>query len=224
MMMSEALKLRYNITEWERWGLNYVGIPKCGNTMFKWYLLGCPPIQNMADSNAEIHQEHRARYITPEQANANGYRTVALIRNPLERVFSMWRDFHGKRNGLLGQRDMNLYEFIEKVVVPSDDTENTNVHLRSMHYFIKDIKNPWLILLDDINHQEGEELRELFGVDKFESVNTTEHMHSDEGLENAPDTWTAIRNFEIEDMITTRYPEDWELYKKLKLPPSFRAC
>ena len=212
MMMSEALKLKHNITEWERWELNYVGIPKCGNTMFKWYLLGCPTIKVLGDSNAEIHQEHRARYITPEQANANGFQTVALIRNPLERVFSMWKDFHGKRNGLLGQRDMSFYDFVTQVVVPSDDTENTNVHLRSMHYFIKDIKNPTLVLIDDLNYQDGLWLRKMFGIDKFEKLHTTQELQA------------PTEDTEIGALIIKRYPEDWELYKKLKLPPSFRAC
>ena len=144
----------------------------------KYYLLGQPKVVDLHDSNAEIHQEHRARYITPEQANQNDFQTFTIIRNPIDRVRSMWRDFHGKRNGLLGQRDMSFEDFVDKVIVPSDDTENTNVHLRSMHYFIKDIKNPTLVLLDDLNYQDGLWLREMFGIDKFEKLHTTQELQA----------------------------------------------
>lgn len=206
-----SLKLKYNITEWPQWKLNYVGIPKCGNTMMKWYLLGQPPVVSLLDSNAELHREQDAKYITPAQANANGYRTFALIRNPLERVFSMWKDFHGKRDGLLGQRGMTFYDFVTQVVVSSDDTENTNVHLRSMHYFIKDIKEPWLIPLECINEYEGSELRKMFGIDSFQKLHTTKKLQA------------PTEDTEIGALIIKRYPEDWKLYKNAMLPPSFRA-
>jgi hypothetical protein len=201
-----SLKLKHNITEWPRWKLNFVGIPKCGNTMMKYDLLGQPNVVDLHDSNADLHQEHRARYITPEEANQNDFQTFTIIRNPIDRVKSMWRDFHGKRNGLLGQRDMTFEDFVDKVIVPSDDSENTNVHLRSMHYFIKDIDVIKLVDLAEINYGEGEWLHKILGTDTFESLNTTEELPVDRW------GYSYEKNLEIARKIVDRYPKDWNLY------------
>lgn len=138
--MSEELKLAQNISKWPEHKVNYWGITKCGNTSIKWSLLGETKLDdhviNTDSHNRWVHRATQADYINSTHALSNGYVNFATVRNPYLRAESMWRDFCIKRPNLLpSYGNLSFAQFINKLIL-TDDSVNTNVHLRSQCYSI----------------------------------------------------------------------------------------
>lgn len=136
-MNQEKIKLTYNISTWEKLGVNFWGIPKVGNTSIK-YLLHYKsgnPMQPDDDKNQWVHHIKNTSYITPEQAESNGYKNVAVIRNPYDRFMSMWKDVKRRRR-LFGIKNCDIIEDLVKILEETKDKKR-NIHFRSQCYFLK---------------------------------------------------------------------------------------
>jgi hypothetical protein len=135
-MSQEHIKLKYGISEWKEFSLNFWNIPKCGSTAVKAALLKKHSL-SPTDVSQQLHSTDLATYITSDQARINGNLNFAVIRHPHDRVISMYKDF-GLRRPVKGHKKKLLSSFdyfLDKVVVPSKD-KTCNVHFRSASSYI----------------------------------------------------------------------------------------
>ena len=156
--MSKALKKAFNITQWNDLGLNYWGIPKCGNTSVKYALLEKVNIANSDHSDTQqwVHNLDIAEYISRETAKKNGNANFATIRNPYERVKSLYKDFGIRRADTKIMKDVESHRlkdldyFLEHYIKQSTDANN--IHLRSLSYFLVKDGNVLIDNVIDINN------------------------------------------------------------------------
>lgn len=196
-----SLKLKYNITSWSEFKLNYWGITKVGNTSMK-YALQQHDIEhdNHDDANAWIHKEDLATYIDKQTALTNGYTNFSIIRDPYDRFYSLYDDFMNKRHGMLGVRDMSFEDFAE-YVSKTDDSFSTNVHIRSQFSFLS--LNNKLVVGCLLN------LNNIPAIENFVKTHSEidinfPHLHS--GVDTKVE-WTD----NIRELIKKRYEKDFEL-------------
>lgn len=200
--MSKALKKAFNISQWNELGLNYWGIPKCGNTSVKYALL--EKVNRVKDDSSEtqqwVHGLDLAEYISRETANTNGNTNFATIRDPYERVKSLYKDFGIRRSDIVIMKDVdgdklkNLDYFLEHYIAKSTDANN--MHLRSLSYFlVKDNK----VLIDNVY--------DINTINSFLSkynisvpvLNTTQDLQ-------------IVFTEEQKQIIYTRYQQDFEIF------------
>lgn len=152
------LKLLYNLTTWPNLGVNYWGIPKSGNTSIKWllqHLSGSDP-EVPSEIGVEVHREDSAIYVDPDTANSNGLRNFTVVRCPIERAKSLYKDFGTRRRlTLVRGTDPGRYEdldyFFEKVIAESTDKDD--IHIRSQTYFIKQANRLKIFQLENVSYR-----------------------------------------------------------------------
>ncbi len=140
-MNQNELKKRFNITQWSSVGINFWGVPKCANTSLKYALLKANNITVPFDPSGvykRLHSPQYCYYISPDYALTNSLTNVTVIRHPYERVISLYTDFGQKRTQFFRESytGISMSEFLNRIILCSDDTVNTNIHLRSISSFL----------------------------------------------------------------------------------------
>jgi hypothetical protein len=143
-----TLKKQYNITSWTKLGLNFWGLPKCMNTSVKYALFnkanaGQP---RYADDgpNTWLHRTDATTYVTPSIAMNNGNTNFTVIRHPYDRMVSLYTDVRYNRREVWNKaiKDVDsmkidtMDEFLEAYIIHSTDDTSTDIHMRSLTYFI----------------------------------------------------------------------------------------
>jgi hypothetical protein len=142
-----SLKLKYNISSYDRLRINFWGIPKCMNTAAKYALLHESGIIESnselqeTDIGVEYHKENLNKYLDPKQALENGYENVTITRHPYGRVISLYQDFGLRRKASPIPHNCSFDEFIKFISKQPVETQKANVHVRSQCYFITDSKD-----------------------------------------------------------------------------------
>lgn len=81
-----------NISSWNNLKINLWGITKAGHTSLKNHLF---MLEHDATDNpgSSVHGKHRTRYISATAANTNGHQNITMVRNPIDRFRSGYKDF-----------------------------------------------------------------------------------------------------------------------------------
>ena len=164
-----SVKLKHNISSWDRLKLNYWGIPKCGNTSVKYALAAASELklQALDDICVWVHKESLTQYITPQQAIENGFRNFTVIRNPLDRFMSMHKDICRREplSKIVGN-DKSINNFLNYLEKTNDDKRN--VHFRSQCYFIAqgDKVIPDILSYADIEQMLNTKIEHLNSIEK----------------------------------------------------------
>ena len=91
-------------------------------------------------NTVSVNKQSLATYITPQQAQTNGNTNFTVVRHPLARALSAYKDLvltrpgRGMRAGLSYQMSLDDYFLFLK---HTDDS--CDVHFRSMSWFIKNV-------------------------------------------------------------------------------------
>jgi hypothetical protein len=150
--MGQSLKIKYNISQWDKLKINYWGIPKSGNTSVKYALLKTcnKSIQNIDDTSIWVHENNLAVYIDQITAAKNGYTNITVTRNPYERAISMYKDTIRRKDTIFATHHKNhnissFDSFLDILINQPDDKRN--LHFKTQTYFItKDSK----LLVDEV--------------------------------------------------------------------------
>jgi hypothetical protein len=96
------IKARYGISCFPNVGCNYWNIPKCGGTSIRAALIeaeAASPALGITDTNrddlglaVEIHSVNRSQFVSAKTAMSNGLLNFSVIRHPVARASSMYRD------------------------------------------------------------------------------------------------------------------------------------
>tara|TARA_B100001287_G_C22511130_1_gene448329 strand:- start:107 stop:802 length:696 start_codon:yes stop_codon:yes gene_type:complete len=143
-----------NITSWPNLGLNYWGITKCGNTSIKHHLFKQTSGSVFTRPELDIHDGVDTEEISPKEANENGHRNFCVVRHPVSRFFSMYKDMclsRPERGKLAGVEQnwspLDLINFIMNV----EDRKMLDVHFVEQNRFIKEAKNCIIIKLERLS-------------------------------------------------------------------------
>lgn len=161
-----SVKLRHNISSWDSLKLNYWGLPKCGNTSIKYALAKASELklQKVDDTCVWVHKENLTKYITPQQAIQNGFKNFTVVRDPIERFISMYKDIH--RREQLGRKigkNKSINTFLKYLEKTPD--EKRDVHFRSQCYFLVHNEK---VIPDILTYDEIEAMLNV----KLEKLNT----------------------------------------------------
>jgi len=193
-----SLKLDYNITQWDDYKVNYWGIPKCGNTSIKFMLMNKDKNLDYYNPNDWIHAEKEAKYIDRKTALSNGYFNFTIMRNPYDRVLSMYKDFAIKRKGKIRISTDSLFSFVNDLT-RFGDHKGSEIHFRSQSYFIYED----YLLVDKIYHLEDTE----YMVDNLSSICNYEFT-----LQKIHYTKEELNlNQDLKDIISFKYKKDFEI-------------
>ncbi|HBF23302.1 MAG TPA: hypothetical protein DDW23_05735 [Planctomycetes bacterium] len=130
------LELRdLNITWWPNLGVNYWGITKCANTKIRSHLF-----ELERGRPFEITQEFEANFhfIEREEALSNDCENLTIVRDPVERFRSAWKDLcrtrpaRGKLAGI--EPDWSPTELAEWLQDVDDSV--ADVHFKSQSWFV----------------------------------------------------------------------------------------
>lgn len=130
-------KKKYGISEWHEYSLNFWNIPKCGATAVKAALFK-KDVKDPYAIHAEYHSTEVQKFISINDAISNGYLNFSVVRNPYDRVISMYKDF-GLRRPIKKHKNKNLSDFnyfLDNIILVSKD-ETCNPHFRSMSSYIQ---------------------------------------------------------------------------------------
>lgn len=134
--------MKYNITQWDTYKLNYWAIPKCGNTAVK-ACLALPTVDKHDIHSKEkwVHDETKLNYINDKQALANDYANFTVTRNPYERFISMYKDFgirrpYGALKRIIDFEREMTFDYFLSLVLEHMSTDKCNKHIRSQTSFI----------------------------------------------------------------------------------------
>ena len=141
----------YNITQWDTHEVNYWGITKCGNTAVKGALLGKNvnrrPLQKTGlmvangaklyiEASKNVHESINSKYITREDAMANGYTNFTVIRNPIDRFKSFLSDFNRRDPSYYGfDQKHTIDEFLTHLENTTDVERDTHLKSQVCHIF-----------------------------------------------------------------------------------------
>lgn len=150
----------FAITEWNNTGINFWNISKCAGTSIKHALSFNEGFLDKINTSRDksIHNNKFIKYIFREDAKTNGNANVAVIRHPVDRVSSLYRDFSLKRkeaipvygrNADISKID-NIDYFIKFYI--EDGSDKDNIHLRSMSWSLFDNNT---LLVDKIYNFEN---------------------------------------------------------------------
>jgi len=200
--MTKALKKAFNISQWNSLKLNYWGIPKCGNTSVKYALLKTinKTHQDTSETHQWVHGLDHAEYISRETALSNGYNNFATIRNPYDRVKSLYKDFGIRRAdikimpGVDSGKLQNLDYFLKHYIQQSTDANN--IHLRSLSYFL--IKDNKLLIDNVVDINQVDIFLSKYKID-VPTLNTTQDIDIE---------FTDQQKY----LIYTRYQQDFEIF------------
>jgi len=157
----------FNITAWPEFGVNFWGIPKCGNTSVKIALYGIDKDRSVIEGkqNANtfyrvnskwVHELEVVNYIVPEEALENGLNNLTVIRNPLDRLNSQF--FYNFRAKIL--KITYVDQLLDHVEMTSE--LDRNMHFRSQKFFIAENSK---LLVDKIFKLEHiQELENFLGI------------------------------------------------------------
>lgn len=146
----------FAITEWNNIGINFWNVSKCAGTSVKYALLKkadlADQIKNI-EKDKTVHNNSFIKYITRDQALYNNNQNVAVVRHPVDRVVSLYRDFSLKRKiaiPVVGRtvdisKIDNLNYFINVYI--KEGSNKDNLHLRSISW---SLCNDNKILVDKI--------------------------------------------------------------------------
>lgn len=94
----KEFKIKYNISVWDQYQLNYWAIPKCANTSIKVALSGYNADPNKPGHKVKwVHNPDNVTYVSRDTALNNGYKNFTVIRHPYDRVVSLYKDFGLRR-------------------------------------------------------------------------------------------------------------------------------
>jgi hypothetical protein len=133
-MNIRKIKNKYGITEWPEYKLNFWNIPKSMSTSVKSSLLKIDVEEYDLEEGKKLHSIGFNKFITRDEAYVNGFLNFAVIRDPYERVISMYKDFGIRRPIDNKKRDFN--SFLNEIILKSEDNISSDIHFRSMSYFI----------------------------------------------------------------------------------------
>jgi hypothetical protein len=135
---------KFNISTYHNLGINFFGIPKCGNSTVKYSL------HKANDPEKEIkaiHDYKNSEYLTKSEALSNGYTNFTVLRNPHARMVSSYKHFilnkksnknfgHKKLQELMIEKNysMSLDEFVDLICAYKDG--DINMHFSSQHSFV----------------------------------------------------------------------------------------
>lgn len=156
--MQQSIKQMYNIATFDQLQLNYWGIPKCGNTTIKYILMRADSPDKLSANPKAVHQQ--CTYLTPTQAIHNGYQNFTVLRNPIDRLYSMHKslsrlgpDMHGsdnfRRDVLQLFRDPTVEALLRLIQKYRD--EDRNIHFRSQASYCL-TNNITKLKLENIKH------------------------------------------------------------------------
>ncbi len=143
-MKELSVQLKYNIATFPNLQLNFWAIPKCGSTTIKTILLreDNPSLYNRCKNNPHTrHWAHgNCKYITPEQTKQNGFKNFAVLRDPILRLYSMYKALDRLGDNMQGGKhfkedikdffkNRNVLDFV-KLLGRHDDKER-NIHFKS---------------------------------------------------------------------------------------------
>jgi len=213
----------YGIINFEVLGFDYIGVPKNGTTSF---LASCLKYLNTPidltsetyDTDLQIHSKNIVKYIIPTESLENNLSKVIILRNPENRLLSVYNDFcfgnKSKYHKVSGSKsfikqwniffksDKNIDYFLELL----DDFSDTDkdAHLRSQCWFIEPFSNLENCLFFTVEH-----------VDK---IYTTLNKKFNLKLEicNRNITYKKITKFneKVKEKIYIQYQKDYDLWKK----------
>ena len=138
-MKQEALKLKYNISTWDKLKINFWGIPKAGNTSIKktLHVLSENPMPENIPVENWVHHIKYTNYIKPEEALSNGYYNFAVLRDPIDRFISMYKDVQRRtRTFNIAQQNLPIDNLL-KLIENKTDIER-NIHFRTQTYFLRE--------------------------------------------------------------------------------------
>lgn len=141
-----------NITEWENYGFNYWGITKCYSTSIKSVLIG---------SIRGIHSSKQATYISKHQALCNGLVNITVMRDPLPRFKSMFKDIHKRPSRFIKYGIVTLDDFFSYLETKDDDARD--VHFRTQHYCI---------------HYEGDLIPTIYTIESIQRFFEVPHLNA----------------------------------------------
>lgn len=129
------LKQQYNISQWDRYKLNYWAIPKCANTAIKTALSRLNYTEKMIYSkNKWVHSTDNVLYIDRETAIQNQYLNFTVTRNPYDRFLSLYKD-QGLRRPIFKDLDnTNIDAFLERLQL-YDLRKNPHTRLQTDYIF-----------------------------------------------------------------------------------------
>jgi hypothetical protein len=137
--MKQDFKSLYNISEWETLKLNYWGITKSGNTAIKYALhekadiLKSRPINEFTKW---VHDRKNTVYISKECAMHNEFDNFTVVRHPVDRFKSMYKDVKRRFKHFFPKRVR--FDTIEDFIyyIESTTDRERNIHFKSQSYFI----------------------------------------------------------------------------------------
>jgi len=203
-------KRRHQITEWDNLGINYWSFSKCGSTSIKNSLVsmkhGKEKDQGSMKDALAIHSSPELKYISPDEAETNGFVNICVVRHPYDRVLSLYRDFALKRpekifiSTIVDQNKVtDLNYFIEEVIGVSTDKDD--IHFRS---YLGHLTHKGNIFADKIYRFEN---IDMFFFDFNLPVSLLNTTNKTNGI-NVKDL-TSIQK----KIIRTRYFEDFGYFK-----------
>lgn len=190
------------ITTWPAQKLNFWNISKSAGTSVKNSLLRKNGVTENI-SNEGIHHDEHITYISETVALNNGCKNIAVIRDPCQRVLSLFRDFSLKRKRTIPvynrtvdiNRIQDLDYFIEVYIVNGSDHDN--LHLKSISWHL--CNNDKKILVDEIYN--------INNVDRLFEKYHIEKIHRNTTISNTVLDQTHI------DAIRYRYADDYSIFK-----------
>ena len=207
-----------SITSYDNLGINFWCIPKCGNTSTKlaFLKLNDPALfsgtiekmmrSDQDDTHDFIHRVQFNKFITYEEATSNGYRNVSVVRNPIDRFCSAYRDFVFKRSTSGFGKFPKFEVFIKKARQDNDmvsflkgiselDYEDIDAHFRPQSVFVDDC-----VEVFKLEHMSelSKEIHPKLHLDSLHSTmgwyDKTDSMLTDEVID-------LIRDFDSDDFV-----------------------
>lgn len=201
-------------------GCNYWSIPKCGNTSIKAGLLKASGIEVHSEDNeiyAEVHQIGIAKFIDKDTATSNGFFNLTVVRNPVDRALSMFKDFTIKRKGkevggssafisewqCFTEREPDFSGFIDLISRYSDD--DIDMHFRAFApRLTNDDKQvtPKVLCLEDISRwlpSLNKKLKATIEIPHLHQTEKSQQIHKHD-----------------KDKLRQRWPQDFALWAKHK--------
>lgn len=218
---AQHIQHAYNISTFKHLELNYWGIRKCANTTIKYVLLRAEKPDkvktlennkrfNLLNAHGKPHRNwvhENCNYITPEKASQNGFKNFTVLRDPVERVYSMYNNIlerperayasgsnQFKKDIKLFVKKPNMSSFLD--ILEQYPDKDRNIHYRSQksHCLIENIVKVHMSRLSTTIQQ----IHPSLVVDV--TLNAS-------GKHLKPDTHTLERIHQV-------YKEDFELLKE----------
>lgn len=184
----------YNVTMWEKLGLVYWGITKCGCTSVKSHLYFFE--RGEKKESLDIHKKKYLKYVDP--IYQEGFVNFATIRNPTDRFLSMYNDLLKTRpvRGRVAKINVNwtLDEFA--LFLSNSKDEELDVHFKSQSFFLRD-ERIYKIRIENIKEEWN------LNIPPPEKIINKSNNHS--GYKDLSDKTL--------DLITKRYCIDYKMWK-----------